>query len=114
MSFVYCKITKRIVKNPISIQNPQIVTDTSLSAGVRVTWDCVWFGSYPQSEITAADGSIYTKLKNASGWDIKGDVTIDGVKYRRIRKGDVTNYTAATKDGVVSYPWADAITYLSQ
>lgn len=95
----------------ISIQNPQIMTDTSLSAGVRVTWDCVWFGSYPQSEITAADGSIYTKLKNASGWDIKGDVTIDGVKYRRIRKGDATNYTAATKDGVVSYPWADAITY---
>lgn len=50
-----------------NISNPRIVKDSSMAAGQKVTWDCVYFGSYPQSEITSKDGSIYNTLKNATG-----------------------------------------------
>lgn len=38
-----------VVANTIS--NPQIVEDIDMKAGQKVTWDCIWFGSYPQSEV---------------------------------------------------------------
>lgn len=47
-----------------------------MDAGQKVTWDCVYFGSYPQSEVTSKDGSIYNTLKNATGWDENNDITI--------------------------------------
>lgn len=59
-----------------NISNPRIVKDSSMDAGQRVTWDCVYFGSYPQSEITSKDGSIYNTLKNATGWDENNDIMI--------------------------------------
>lgn len=49
------------VQAETTLQNPRIVKDSSMDAGQKVTWDCVWFGSYPQSEVTAEDGAIYTK-----------------------------------------------------
>lgn len=33
------------------ISNPRIVKDSSLKSGQKVTWDCIYFGSYPQTEI---------------------------------------------------------------
>ncbi len=57
-----------------------------MNAKQKVTWDCVWFGAYPQSEVTSGD--IYNKLKNATGWDENNDIVIDGNKYRRL-KGEV-------------------------
>ena len=50
-----------------TITNPRIVKDDSMQAGQKVTWDCIWFGSYPQSEITSSD-SLYNTLQNAAGW----------------------------------------------
>ncbi|HCT90639.1 MAG TPA: hypothetical protein DF613_04535 [Lachnospiraceae bacterium] len=94
----------------VVIREPQIVTDTSMAAGIKATWDCVWFGSYPQTEVTAADGAIYTKLQNAGGWDVNADVVIDGVKYRRKKKSDAV----ATNDDNVwrdTYSWPDSNTY---
>ena len=61
--------------------------DTMMTAGQKVTWDCIYFGSYPQSEITSKDGSVYNKLKNATSWD-NNDTTIDGVKYRKLKGED--------------------------
>lgn len=58
-----------------------------MDAGQRVTWDCVYFGSYPQSEVTSKDGSIYNTLKNATGWDENNDITIGRTKYRRLKGG---------------------------
>ena len=55
------------VQAATTLQNPRIVKDSSMDAGQRVTWDCVWFGSYPQSEVTEKDGAIYNALKNAKG-----------------------------------------------
>ena len=53
----------------------------------KVTWDCLWFGSYPQSKITKKDGEIYTTLKNTDNWDKNGDVIIDNIKYHKTKKG---------------------------
>lgn len=67
-----------------------------MDAGQKVTWDCVYFGNYPQSEITSKDGSIYNALKNATGWDENNDITIGGTKYRRL-KGKMRHITQAMK-----------------
>ena len=34
-----------------TLKDPRIVEDSSMQAWQKVTWDCVWFGSYPQSEV---------------------------------------------------------------
>ena len=39
------------VKAAITLKNPKIVADSSMEAGQKVTWDCIWFGTYPQSEV---------------------------------------------------------------
>lgn len=31
------------------LSNPRIIPDSSMEAGQKVTWDCIWFGSYPQA-----------------------------------------------------------------
>ena len=93
----------------VTLQNPRIVTDDSMEAGQKVTWDCVWFGSYPQAEVipggaeyTALDSnqwqdgdvivsnSVYFALKNASDWDANNNITLNGAKYRRMKKEDAT------------------------
>ena len=110
----------------VTLQNPRIVADSSMQAGQKVTWDCVWFGSYPQAEVipsgeyTALDSSLlqdgdtivsdtlYTKLKNATGWNANGDITIDGSKYRRIKQSDATWTTSGDEN---YYSWSDSTTY---
>ena len=85
------------------LQNPVMEEDSSMAAGQKVTWDCVWFGSYPQAEVVASkeeyialdgdllrdgdlieDRGLYNSLKNASGWDANNDITLYGQKYRRM------------------------------
>ncbi len=95
----------------------------------EVTYDCVWFGSYPQAEvITTAmsknytaieskylkkgdlivDDATYGRLKNASGWDANGDITLsNGDRYRRMRKDDAT----LSYSGRGYYNWSDNLTY---
>ena len=85
-----------------NISNPRIVKDSSMDAGQKVTWDCVYFGSYPQSEITSKDGSIYNTLKNATGWDENNDITIGRTKYRRL-KGEDATYYSSNEEG--QYNW---------
>ena len=90
--------------------NPIIETDDLMSAKQRVTWDCVWFGGYPQTEIVefgseeeaalkelntyyetyyeSVDSETFEKIKNAS-YNSDGDAVIDGKKYRRIMGKDV-------------------------
>lgn len=79
------------VQAATTLQNPTITEDSSMDAGQRVTWDCVWFGSYPQSEITEKDGDIYNTLKNVTGWDSNNDITIGNTRYRRLKGEDATN-----------------------
>ena len=87
-----------------TITNPRIVKDDSMQAGQKVTWDCIWFGSYPQSEITSSD-AMYNTLQNAAGWDSNGDISLEGNKYRRIKKSDATYATSGDSS---YYDWSDA------
>lgn len=114
------------VKAETTLQNPRIVEDSSMKAGQKVTWDCVWFGSYPQTEIVdiaetcgtngrtweedtdcEVDEALYNDLKTATGWDDNGDITYKGTKYRRIKQSDAT-YTAPFSG---YYNWTDSDTY---
>ena len=91
------------------LKNPRIVKDSSMQAGQKVTWDCVWFGSYPQSEVESTD-DMYNRLQNVSGWDDNNDITINGDKYRRMKKSDATStYGESGSSGY--YDWAGSVTY---
>ena len=96
------------VKAADTIGNPKIEEDTTMTAGQKVTWDCIYFGSYPQSEIISKDGSVYNKLKNATSWD-NNDTTIDGVKYRRLKGEDATQH-AYSGGSEQYYDWNDDYT----
>ena len=103
-------IRKTIEKDVFAetLNNPRIVQDSFMDAGQKVTWDCIYFGSYPQTEIVdtpktsgvygnswvengdyEVDPITYEKLKNETNWDDSGDTVIDGKKYRRISRDDV-------------------------
>ena len=70
-----------------TLHNPKIEDDSSAKSGKKVSWDCLWFGSYPQSKITEKDGDIYTTLKNTDNWDKNGDATINNIKYHTTEAG---------------------------
>lgn len=108
------------------LRNPTIEIDSSMTAGQNVTWDCVWFGSYPQAEVVSSaddytamdksilkngdiieDSNLYSKLQSASGWSSNNDITVDGNKYRRAKKSDAT-YTSSESN---YYSWPDSDTY---
>ena len=91
----------------ITLRNPRISVDSSMDAGQRVTYDCVWFGSYPQTEVKEGD-SIYASLQAATAWDANNDIVIGGTKYRRMQKGDAT-YATSGRDNY--YDWEDDTTY---
>lgn len=51
-------------------------------------WSYVYFGSYPQTEVT---GSDLTSAITGANYDENGDVWVNGTKYRRISKSDADN-----------------------
>lgn len=49
------------------VNNPRIVPDSSMEAGQKVTWDCIWFGNYPQTEVVLEGSEEESRLeKNGS------------------------------------------------
>ena len=71
-------------KSQYILRNPKVEDGSSTESGKKVTWDCLWFGAYPQSKVTSGD--IYTTLKNTDNWDKNGDVLIDNIKYHKTKK----------------------------
>lgn len=65
------------------LHNPKIENDPFVKSGKKVIWDCLWFGKYPQKQITQGDGAIYSVLKNEINWDLNNDVIINGSKYHK-------------------------------
>lgn len=65
------------------LHNPKIENDSFVKSGKKVIWDCLWFGKYPQKQITQEDGAIYSVLKNEINWDLNNDVIINGSKYHK-------------------------------
>ena len=70
------------------VENPKIVKDTSVEGGKKVTWDCIWFGSYPQTKIVSSskENDLYSTLEKANGWDKNNDIIIGKEKYHRAKK----------------------------
>ena len=62
-------------------------------------WSYVYFGSYPQSEVT---GDALTSAITGAVYDNNGDAWVNGTKYRRISKSD-TNYDGYFGDGTYRY-----------
>lgn len=106
------------------LRNPVVKEDSSMEAGQKVTWDCVWFGSYPQAEVVIseeeyggviksalsegdiiADSTLFGALEKASGWDEKNEIMLGGQRYRRMKKEDAT--AAFTGGGENYYRWSD-------
>ncbi len=107
-------------------ENPKVVFNSPEEFG-SVTYDCVWLGSYPQTEIVekaSACGNygkpwalksdyeinqkLYQSLANASGWDSNGDIVLsDGTKYRRIKADNA----ALIETGEEYYSWQGSDTY---
>ena len=117
-----------------TLSNPRIEKDDRMEAKQKVTYDCVWFGSYPQAEVipsksyTALDSclrqkgdvivsnSVYFALKKASNWDINNEIVLNGEKYRRIRSQDATYWNrgenvAAKYYRERYYHWENSTTY---
>ena len=118
---------KEVKAASVTLQNPRIVKDDSMKPGQKVTWDCIWFGSYPQREVVAnaesydaifkgyynpqtdiiEDGVLFRKLERASGWS-NNEIVLDGNKYRRMKQDDATySYSGA----VEMYRWNDSWHY---
>ena len=70
------------------VENPKIVKDTSVEGGKKVTWDCIWFGSYPQTKIVSSskENDLYSTLETANGWDKNNYIIIGKEKYHRAKK----------------------------
>ena len=90
-------------------KNPQIIPDDSMFAKQKVIWGCIYFGSYPQSEITSADGNVYNQLRSASEsqWNSNNDIEIGGIKYRRLKGEDTLFHMSGSTS---FYDWKDDYT----
>ena len=113
------------VKAETILSNPRIVEDSFMESEQMVTWDCVWFGNYPQTEIvsqarqcgtygksfeTSSDyvvnSTLYGSLQNAA-YNGNGDTIIGGRKYHRVLKSDAAKVNSTDS----FYDWDDDATY---
>ena len=66
----------------VSNNQMQIYASSAETSGGG-TWDCVWFGSYPQDEII----SVTNEIKNAN-YNSSGEAVIGNKRYKRICETD--------------------------
>ena len=99
-------------ESKITLSNPRIEKDEDMEAGQNVTWDCIYFGSYPQREVVEdadtyqaidkdyadfehdaiEDADLFNELKasDEQEWNEQNEITLHGEKYRRMKRGDAT------------------------
>ncbi len=99
------------------LTNPIVRKDDSLSTGQVTEWSCIYFGSYPQTEIILApstavdkyavqegdfleDPVLFKKLTQVS-WS-ENETEIDGIRYLRINQNDAVNIAS---DSSGHYNW---------
>ena len=117
------------VQGQVTLQNPKIVKNENMEAGQKVTWDCIWFGSYPQAEVVSSgeyeavkkeyledgdvivDDNLYAVLQSASGWDEKRDIIYNGEKYRRMKKENAISDHDGMTNWSGNYYWKNNTTY---
>ena len=103
--------------------NPRVVKDASMESGHKVNWDCIWFGSYPQSEVVCETNTgriselksndnqyavvnivLWKKITGAV-YDRNGDTVVKGVKYKRLSRTDAAIYARFWDSDY--YEWGD-------
>ena len=84
--------------DPSFIHLPEVLPDEDTPSGLKTTWSCVWFGSYPSSEVVdddwdlvdsyalqegdvIPDSSLYEQLSQAK-WQ-GSTIELDGISYYR-------------------------------
>ena len=113
---------ERKVNKTRGFSEPIVEKDRSLSSGQKTTWDCLSFGSYPQTEIVRepfnavpdyavddgvlTDKTLYNRLVSANWTD--NEAVLDGVKYRRMKAGDAVSFSTADAQ---HYKWDDENTF---
>lgn len=94
------------------LSTPTALDDGNSNAGFISSWSCIWFGNYPQSEITS--GSEYNALKKASSsqWS-NNTIWINGSRYLRMKGNDsLYNKDMMSISGQGYYPYkGDGETY---
>ena len=110
----------------ITLSNPRIEKDEDMEAGQNVTWDCIYFGSYPQREVVEdaddyhaiyeeyadfdkdaiEDAELFAELEEADeeDWDVNNEILLDGEKYRRMKRSDAT-YRGTSYKEESCYNW---------
>ena len=88
-----------------TLRNPRIEKDSSLDAGQKVTWDCIYFGSYPQTEIVDKKETSGTYQKS---WAETGDYEVDVYKRQeydlttvKIKDHEGRRVIKETSDGIM-------------
>ena len=85
------------VENRRNPKNPVYDAETDTTE-----WSYVWFGSYPQTEVT---GDMLTSAIRGASYDSNGDATVNGVKYRRLDRNNVTNTTYFGNSAYRYFKW---------
>ncbi len=120
---VFCALASPASANPQGISAPTVEADESMPGGIKTTYSCVCFGSYPMKEVTdegalpvedegtlerevIADGELYENLKNAS-W-VDDETVLSGVRYRRLKADEASGAGLSRPQ---HYQWGDADTW---
>ena len=114
------EIMHRSAIKRLELKEPEVTEDSTLSSGLKTTWDCVYFGSYPSCEVTAGEfsaveeyavyeGSVLvdpelTSRLAAAEW-LNNETELDGVRYRRMKAEDAVSASAEREQ---HYRWEDA------
>lgn len=110
----------------VNLQNPRVVSDSSMSSGYKVTYDCVYFGSYPQTEIVGdaracgtygkawgkdtdyeVNENLYNALKELGIWE-NDEATYRGIRYRRMLQHQAKYSTTGSAS---YYDWDPSSSY---
>ncbi|MBQ4069526.1 MAG: hypothetical protein IJC76_09770 [Lachnospiraceae bacterium] len=107
---VLCTNDDTVKADEITISNPRIEKTSVYDGYMDVEWDCLWFGSYPQTEITSDDGEIYELLISSpeNEWE-NNDIVINGNQYRRMNGHQALFAYTEKKTGY--YKWDDIDEY---
>lgn len=129
--FVISEKNSLEVQAAVSLNNPIIEEDSSMESGQNVTWDCIWFGSYPQTEVVLEGSDEEAKLEwmndysetkyeslsqnefrliENGSYNENGEAVINGEKYKRIKQSDAV-YVNPIEDNEYFYQWADDTSY---
>ena len=109
--------------NAYNLSEPIVEKDESLSSGLKTTWDCIYYGSYPTSEVVEkefsavddyavkegdviVDKALYSKLVS-SEWT-NDETELDGAKYRRIKAADAVTHSDSREQ---HYKWDSEDSY---